>query len=158
MHPTYVALHEVTWCMVVWRTQNVPRCQQFHVVPAMSALWVHHFGGYSKTSHKKLFTHAESQVSAMSLLEGGEQRHIKAINNSNNKASHLQYTAQRVCQHRWDIPLLGLRPPLTKGSPRNSGAERCWSNRHSGAFSPPPPGMWTTVGYHSEVSVRLPGR
>ena len=35
---TYVALHEVTWCMVVWCTQNAPRWQQFHVVPAMPAL------------------------------------------------------------------------------------------------------------------------
>ena len=25
-------------CMVVWRTQNAPRRQQFHVAPAMSAL------------------------------------------------------------------------------------------------------------------------
>ena len=37
-HPTYVALHEMTWCMVVWCTQNAPRWQQFHVAPAMSAL------------------------------------------------------------------------------------------------------------------------
>ena len=35
MHLTYVALHEVTWCMVVWCTQNAPRRQQFHVAPAM---------------------------------------------------------------------------------------------------------------------------
>ena len=33
-----VALHEVTWCMVVWCTQNTPRWQQFHVAPAMLAL------------------------------------------------------------------------------------------------------------------------
>ena len=37
-HLTYVALHEMTWCMVVWCTQNAPRWQQFHVAPAMSAL------------------------------------------------------------------------------------------------------------------------
>ena len=47
MHLTYVALHEVTWFMVVWCTQNAPRRQQFYVAPAMSALYVHHFGGYS---------------------------------------------------------------------------------------------------------------
>ena len=35
---TYLALHEVTWCMVVWCTQNAPRRQQFHVAPAMPAL------------------------------------------------------------------------------------------------------------------------
>ena len=38
MHHTYVALHEVTRCMVVWCTQNAPRRQQFHVAPAMPAL------------------------------------------------------------------------------------------------------------------------
>ena len=35
---TYVALHEVTWYMVVWCTQNTPRQEQFHVAPAMSVL------------------------------------------------------------------------------------------------------------------------
>ena len=35
---TYVALHEVTWCMVVLCTQNAPRWQQFLVAPAMPAL------------------------------------------------------------------------------------------------------------------------
>ena len=29
------AWSEVTWCMVVWCTQNVPRLQQFHVAPVM---------------------------------------------------------------------------------------------------------------------------
>jgi len=38
MHLTYVALHEVTWCMIVRCTQNAPRWQQFHVAPAMPAL------------------------------------------------------------------------------------------------------------------------
>ena len=28
-------MHEVTWCMVVWGTQNMPRRQQFHVAPAI---------------------------------------------------------------------------------------------------------------------------
>ena len=51
---TYVALHEVTWCMAVWCTQNAPRRQQFHVAPAMPALEVHHFGGYSKMRYRKL--------------------------------------------------------------------------------------------------------
>ena len=35
----YYALHEMTWCMVVWWTQNAPRWQQFHVAPAMPALY-----------------------------------------------------------------------------------------------------------------------
>ena len=38
MHLAYVALHEVTWSMVVWCTQNAPRRQQFHVAPARPAL------------------------------------------------------------------------------------------------------------------------
>ena len=33
--------HEVTWCIVVWCTQNAPRWQQFHVAPAMP----YHLGG-----------------------------------------------------------------------------------------------------------------
>jgi len=31
-----------------------------------------HFGGYSKTRYKKLFTHVASHASAVSLLESGE--------------------------------------------------------------------------------------
>ena len=46
---------------------------------------IHHFGGYSKTCYKKLFTHVESHASAVSLLESGEQRYIKAINQSINQ-------------------------------------------------------------------------
>ena len=42
IYASYVALHEVTRCMVVWCTQNAPTWQQFHVAPAMP---VHHFGG-----------------------------------------------------------------------------------------------------------------
>ena len=34
-----------------------------------------------KHAIKKLFTHVESPASAVSLLESGEQRYIKAINN-----------------------------------------------------------------------------
>ena len=34
--------------------------------------FVHHFGGYSKMHYKKLFAHAESHVSAVSLLENGK--------------------------------------------------------------------------------------
>ena len=34
--------------------------------------------------YKKLVTHAESHASAVSLLESGEWRYIKAINTNNN--------------------------------------------------------------------------
>ena len=37
-HLTYVALYEVSWCMVVWGTKNAPRWQQFHVAPTTPAL------------------------------------------------------------------------------------------------------------------------
>ena len=40
-----------------------------------------------KTRYKKLVTRVESHASAVSLLESGEQRYIKAINNNNNKSS-----------------------------------------------------------------------
>ena len=88
----YVALREVTWCMVVWCTQNAPRWQQFLVAPAMPVL-VHHFGGYSETRYKKLFTHVESHASAVSLLNSGEQRYIKAI--SNTSGTPLSFTTNK---------------------------------------------------------------
>ena len=78
--------------MVVWCTQNAQRRQQFHVAPAMSALQVHHFRGYSKPRYKKLFTHVESHKSAVSLLESGEQRYIKAIHNNNKKKKNQNDT------------------------------------------------------------------
>ena len=36
-----------------------------------------------------LFIHLESHASAVSLLESGEQRYIKAINNNNNTHTHF---------------------------------------------------------------------
>ena len=44
--------------------------------------WI--FEGEKKREKKKLVTHIELHASAMSLLESGEQRYIKAINNNNN--------------------------------------------------------------------------
>ena len=59
-------------CMVY--TELALRWQQFHVAPAMWALYVHHcdLGGYSKMRYKKLVTHVESHVSTVSLLKSGE--------------------------------------------------------------------------------------
>ena len=37
---------------------------------------------FKNMRYKKLFTHVESHASATSLLESGEQRYIKAINNN----------------------------------------------------------------------------
>ena len=74
MHMTYMALHEVTWCMVVCCTQNAPRRQQFYdVAPAMSALlsttirWI--LKKEKKRRYKELVIHVESHASAVSLLE-----------------------------------------------------------------------------------------
>ena len=55
-----------TRCNVVWCTQNAPRRQQFHVVPATSqpnsaVSAVHHFGGYSKYAIKS-WSHLESHA------------------------------------------------------------------------------------------------
>ena len=75
MHMTYVALHEVTWCMIVWCTQNEPKWQQLHVAPAMPAplstplQWILK---KQKICYEKLVTHAESHASTVSLLESEE--------------------------------------------------------------------------------------
>ena len=72
--------------MVVWCTQNAPRWQQFfggtsHASAVSTPLrWI--YPPPKKTRYKKLFTHVESHASAVSLLESGEQRYIKAINNN----------------------------------------------------------------------------
>ena len=74
IHLTYVALHEVTWCMVVWCTQNLRRdgsSSMWHQL-CQRCNWVHHFGEYSKTCYKKQVTQVESHASAVSLLESGE--------------------------------------------------------------------------------------
>ena len=56
-HTPYVYVCGFAWsdmvhgCMVYAGPE--PRRLQFHVTPAMPALQVHHFGGYSKTRYKK---------------------------------------------------------------------------------------------------------
>ena len=60
MHFTYVALHEVTWYMVVWCTQKLHR---------------------DGCSFIKLVTHVEPHASAVSMLKGAENSAIQAIIN-----------------------------------------------------------------------------
>ena len=69
MHITSVALHEVTWCMVVC-TQNAPRRQQFHVAPAIVDL--------QKRAIEKLVTNVDIELhaNAVRLLESGEQCYV----------------------------------------------------------------------------------
>ena len=117
MHLTYVALHEVTWCMFVWRAQNTLRRQQFHVAPAMPALYVHHFSGYQKMRSEKILIHVESHASAVSLLKSGEQHYIKAISNNNSlclsvlvtdtcreATEQKKYLHLLVCCGHWTLP------------------------------------------------------
>ena len=58
---------------------------------------VHHFGEYSKTRDKKQVTFVELQASAVSLLESGEKRYIKAINNKIKKVCVRQGRELGVC-------------------------------------------------------------
>ena len=78
--------------MVVWCTQNAPRRQQFHVAPAMSALKYITSLDIKKMHFKKLVTHVESHVSAMSIRE-----RRKAINN--NKQIYPGHLTSDIQQH-----------------------------------------------------------
>ena len=83
MHRTYVALHEVTWSMVVWCTQNLRRdgCSFMWHQPRQRCKYT-----TSVDIQKRailLFTHVESHASAVSLLESGVNSTVKAINNNN---------------------------------------------------------------------------
>ena len=63
-------------------TELAPRRQQFHVAPAMPALKYITSVAIKKKKKKKLVTHVESQVSAVSLLKRAENSviiFIKAI-------------------------------------------------------------------------------
>ena len=73
----YVALHEVTRCMVVWCTQNAPRLTLsgsrflWHQ-PCQRCKYTTSVDIQKLTRYKKLFTHVESHASAVSLLKSGE--------------------------------------------------------------------------------------
>ena len=77
--------------MVAWCTQNLRRdgssfmwhqpCQRCKYTTSVDI---------QKARYKKLVTHVESHASAVSLLESGEQRYIKAIDNNNNNMVIVQ--------------------------------------------------------------------
>ena len=108
-----MALHEVTWCMVVWCTQNLRR-------DGYSFMW--HQSCWrckyttsveiQKTRYKKLVIHVESHASAVSLLESGEQRYIKAIKHSGTDA--VNHSGRKVWQ--------GLAPSQSLSSSNSCGA------------------------------------
>ena len=68
--------------------------------------YVHRIGGYSKTRYKKLVTHIESHASAVSLLESGEQRYIKAI------IVVIVVRVQELCESRGGRPGLSVLTSL----------------------------------------------
>ena len=64
-----------------------------------------------KTRYKKLFTHVESHASAVCLLESGEKRYIKVINNNNSfcgRKSNIEIELEHVvsfCGRKRNIEL-----------------------------------------------------
>ena len=62
-------------------TELVPRRQQFHVAPAMSALKDTTLVDLQTSCYKDLVTHVESHASAVSLLKRAENSAIQAIIN-----------------------------------------------------------------------------
>ena len=77
MHLVRVALHEVTWYMVVWCTQNLRRdgCSFMWHQPCQHCKYTT-LVDIQKTRYKKLVTHVEPQASAVSLLKRAENSTI----------------------------------------------------------------------------------
>ena len=105
MHPKYEALHEtMSHCARLYGVHRTRRdgssITRHQPCNNITALWVHHFGGYSKTRYKKLAPHSESHATRASLFESGEWRHIKATNNNNNNTFIPHSTIQnQMSQH-----------------------------------------------------------
>ena len=97
----YVALHEVTWLYGVDRTcAKTAAVSQgtSHASAVSTPLW----WIFKKTRYKKLVIHIESHVSAVSLLESGEQRY-----KSNKPRFHTSTQAKQT---------QAAARPLTSGS------------------------------------------
>ena len=68
-------------------TELAPRWLQFHVAPAMPALKYTTSVDIQKTRYKKLVTHVEPQVSAVSLLKRAENSaHQPMLKRAENSA------------------------------------------------------------------------
>ena len=83
MHLMYVALHEVTWCMVVWCTQNLhwDGCsfmwlKSTTVASAVTSVSIPLQWIFKKHTIKKLVTHVEPHASTVNLLKRGENSDI----------------------------------------------------------------------------------
>ena len=72
IHLTYVALHEVTWCMVVWCTQNLHRdgCSFMWHQPCQHCKYTTSVDIQKRAI--KLVTHVERHASAVSLIKKAE--------------------------------------------------------------------------------------
>ena len=92
MYLTYLVLHEVACCMVVWCTQNAPRRQQFHVAPAMPAVstplrWIFKKRGIKK-EEEELVTRVEcvynesARERRIALYKSDQQQHIRSLLNT----------------------------------------------------------------------------
>ena len=70
----HVALHEVTWCMVVWCTQNLHRdgCSFMWHQPCQRCKYTTSVD-IQKTHYKKLVTHVEPHASAVNLLKRADR-------------------------------------------------------------------------------------
>ena len=88
IHLTYVALHEVIWCMVVWCTQKLCQddCSFMRHQPCQRCKYTTSVD-IQKTRYKKLVIHVEPHASAVSLLKREENSAIQAtsINQSIKK-------------------------------------------------------------------------
>ena len=74
----YVALYEVTWCMVVWGTQNLRRdsCSFMYDQPCQRCKYTTSVDIKNKARYKKLVTRVEPHGSAVSLLMRAENSAI----------------------------------------------------------------------------------
>jgi len=74
----YVALHEVTWYMVVWCTQNLHRDGSSFMwhQPCLRCKYTTSMDILKNALYKKLVTHVESHVSAVSLLKRAENSSV----------------------------------------------------------------------------------
>ena len=71
---TYVALHEVTRCMVVWCAQNalLHRSSSMGHQPCQRCTYTTSVDKQKRAIKSYIVTHAEKHADAVSLLESGE--------------------------------------------------------------------------------------
>ena len=112
----YVALHEVTWCMVVWCTQNLRRdgCSFMWHQPCQRCKYTTSVD-IQKRAIKKKASHSCSTICerSESAQESGEQRYIsdhQSINQSINSLFFLLACpfVSRVISFIYDVRVRGV--------------------------------------------------